>query len=63
MHHAQVQKYCNKKVMRGLLRARKGADTAIVARSTPTKEIFSRDSSRKLEARDIIVMPLKKEWW
>jgi len=41
----------------------KGADTAIVARSTTTKEIFSKDSSKKLEVRDIIAMPLKKKWW
>lgn len=41
----------------------KGADTAIVARSTTTNEIFSKDSSKKLEVRDIIAMPLKKKWW
>jgi len=41
----------------------KGADTAIVAKSTTTNEIFSEDSSKKLEVRDIIAMPLKKKWW
>jgi len=40
-----------------------GADTAIIARATPTKEIFSSDSMKKLEVREIIAMPLKKEWW
>jgi hypothetical protein len=41
----------------------KGADTAIVARSTTTKEIFSKDKNKKLEVREIIAMPLKKMWW
>lgn len=41
----------------------RGADTAIVARSTTTKEFFSEDSSKKLEVREIIAMSLKKEWW
>jgi hypothetical protein len=40
-----------------------GADTAIIARSTSSKEAFGKDSSKKLEVREIICMPLKKEWW
>jgi hypothetical protein len=40
-----------------------GADTAIIARSTATKEIFSEDLTKKLEVREIIAMPLKKKWW
>ncbi|MCS7119687.1 MAG: pyruvate kinase alpha/beta domain-containing protein [Nitrososphaerota archaeon] len=40
-----------------------GSDTAIVSRSTTTKEAFGRDSSSKLEVREIIAMPLKKKWW
>ncbi|MCX8182960.1 MAG: hypothetical protein N3F08_00865 [Crenarchaeota archaeon] len=40
-----------------------GADTAVVARATPTKEIFSSDKSKRLEVREIICMPLKKKWW
>lgn len=40
-----------------------GSDTAIVARSTTTKEIFSGDPSKKLEVREILAMPLKKKWW
>lgn len=39
-----------------------GSDTAIVARSTTTKEIF-KDPAKKLEVREIIAMPLKKKWW
>jgi len=41
----------------------KGADTVIVARSTTSKEVFSGDSSKKLEVREIIAMTLKKKWW
>ncbi|MCD6470789.1 hypothetical protein J7L29_08355 [Candidatus Bathyarchaeota archaeon] len=41
----------------------RGADTALVARATPTKEIFSKDKTKKLEIREIIAMPLKKKWW
>ncbi|MBO3839888.1 MAG: pyruvate kinase alpha/beta domain-containing protein [Thermoproteota archaeon] len=40
-----------------------GADTAIVARATPTREIFSSSKSRRLEVREIIAMPLRKKWW
>jgi len=40
-----------------------GADTAMVARATSTKEIFSEDARKKLEIREIIAMPLKKKWW
>lgn len=41
----------------------KGVDTAIIARATPTKEIFSKDENKKLEIREVLVMPLKKKWW
>ncbi|MEM2912579.1 MAG: pyruvate kinase alpha/beta domain-containing protein [Candidatus Bathyarchaeia archaeon] len=40
-----------------------GADTAILARATPTKEMFSKDEKKKLEVREIIAMPHKKKWW
>jgi hypothetical protein len=40
-----------------------GADTAVVARATPTKEVFSSDKSKRLEVREVICMPLKKKWW
>ena len=41
----------------------KAADTAIVARATTTREIFSEDENKKLEIREILAMPLKKKWW
>ncbi len=41
----------------------RGADTAIVARATKTEDIFSTDTMKKLEVREIIAMPLKKKWW
>lgn len=40
-----------------------GSDTAIVARATPTKEIFSEDKAKRLEIREVIAIPLKKMWW
>ncbi|MBS7655942.1 hypothetical protein KEJ50_05530 [Candidatus Bathyarchaeota archaeon] len=47
----------------GVAGSGKGSDTAIVARSTTSKEIFSRNKTRKLEVREVIAMPLKKKWW
>jgi len=41
----------------------KGADTAIIARATTSKDIFTEDESKKLEIREIVAMPLKKYWW
>jgi len=41
----------------------RGSDTAVIARATTTKEIFSKDLKKKLEIREIIAMPLKKKWW
>jgi len=40
-----------------------GADTAIIARATPTRDMFSKSEEKKLEVREIIAMPLKKKWW
>ncbi len=40
-----------------------GADTAIIARATTSKEVFTEDKSKKLEIREILAMPLKKHWW
>lgn len=40
-----------------------GADTALVARSTRTGEIFAGDRSKKLEVREVLAMPLQKKWW
>ncbi len=41
----------------------RGSDTAIIARATKSGEIFSDDTSKKLEIREILAMPLKKKWW
>ncbi|MFB0500912.1 MAG: hypothetical protein ACETVP_00410, partial [Candidatus Bathyarchaeia archaeon] len=41
----------------------RGADTAIIARATTSKEIFTEDEGKKLEIREILAMPLKKKWW
>lgn len=41
----------------------KGADTAIVVRSTTTNEMFSEDPSKKLEVREIVAIPTQKKWW
>jgi len=41
----------------------RGSDTAIIARATTTKEIFSQDAEKKLAIREIIAMPLEKKWW
>ena len=40
-----------------------GADTAIMARATPSKEIFTNNERKKLEIREILAMPRKKYWW
>jgi hypothetical protein len=47
----------------GVAGSGEGSDTAIIARSTTTKEMFSEDPLRKLEVREIIAIPLKKKWW
>jgi hypothetical protein len=41
----------------------RGADTAVIARATTSKEIFTEDESKKLEIREILAMPTKKHWW
>ena len=41
----------------------RGADTAIMARATTSREIFTSDKDRKLEIRELLAMPLKKHWW
>lgn len=41
----------------------RGADTAIVAKATTTKDIFSNNIRDRLEIREIIAMPVKKKWW
>ncbi|MCS7132581.1 MAG: hypothetical protein NZ918_02520 [Aigarchaeota archaeon] len=41
----------------------RGADTAIVAKATATKDILSDNIGDRLEIREIIAMPVKKKWW
>jgi len=41
----------------------RGADTAIVVKTTTAKEIFSSDKKKKLEVREVLAMPLEKKWW
>jgi len=41
----------------------KGADTAIVARSTYSTHMFSGDSAQRFQVLEIIVMPRKKKWY
>jgi hypothetical protein len=40
-----------------------GADTALVAGSTRTAEIFAGERSKKLEVREILALSLEKKWW
>lgn len=40
-----------------------GADTAIIARATTSKDIFTENKAKKLEIREIIAMPVRKHWW
>jgi len=40
-----------------------GADTAVVIRTTRTKDIFSEEKTKKLEIREVLAMPLKKMWY
>ena len=41
----------------------KGADTAIVLRATYPACMFSKDPAKRLEIKEIIAMPVSKEWW
>ena len=41
----------------------KGADTAIVLRATYPASLFDKDTSKRLEIREIIAMPVSKKWW
>jgi len=40
-----------------------GADTAIVLRATYPAALFDKDPSKKMEIKEIIAMPIAKEWW
>lgn len=41
----------------------KGADTAIVAKSTYSPWVFSSDSARRFQVSEIIAMPRQKKWY
>ncbi len=41
----------------------RGADTAVVVRSTFPSMVFSKDREKRLEIREILAMPLAKKWW
>jgi hypothetical protein len=41
----------------------KGADTAIVLRPTYPAAMFTKETNKRLEIREIIAMPISKEWW
>lgn len=41
----------------------RGADTAIVAKASSSKEMLGPEIGRRLEIREIIAMPLRKKWW
>jgi hypothetical protein len=40
-----------------------GADTAIIVRATYPAAMFSKDKNKRLEIREIIAMPRKKQWY
>ena len=41
----------------------KGADTAILLRATYPASLFDKDPAKRLEIREIIAMPISKNWW
>jgi hypothetical protein len=41
----------------------KGADTAIVLRSTFPATVFAKEKKKRLEIREILAMPLDKKYW
>ncbi|MGA2572947.1 MAG: hypothetical protein ABSF36_01915 [Candidatus Methanomethylicaceae archaeon] len=41
----------------------KGADTAIVLRSTFPATVFAKEKEKRLEIREILAMPLEKKYW
>jgi len=41
----------------------RGADTAIVAKATSSKDMLGPEIGRRFEVRELIAMPLKKKWW
>jgi hypothetical protein len=41
----------------------RGADTAIVAKTTYSYSVFSRDSDKRFQVMEIIAMPRAKKWY
>lgn len=41
----------------------KGADTAIVLRTTYPPSLFDKDPAKRLEIKEILAMPSSKKWW
>lgn len=41
----------------------RGADTAIVAKASSSREMLGPVIRRRFEVREIIAMPLRKKWW
>ncbi len=41
----------------------RGADTAIVAKASSSKDMLGPDIRKRFEVREVIAMPLKKKWW
>ena len=42
---------------------RRGADTAIVAKASSSREMIGPVIRRRFEVRERIAMPLRKKWW
>jgi hypothetical protein len=41
----------------------RGADMAIVAKASSSKEMLGPEIRRRFEVREIIAMPIRKKWW
>jgi hypothetical protein len=40
-----------------------GSDSAAIIKATSTADMFSSDTEKRLEIREIFAMPMKKKWW
>jgi hypothetical protein len=41
----------------------RGADTAMVAKASSSKEMLGPEIRRRFEVKEIIAMPIRKKWW
>jgi len=41
----------------------KGADTALLVKTTSSQDMIGPDPSKRLEIREIIALPMLKKWW